>query len=73
MLSPGYNSPFVLAARMSLSAFCTAGKRRFMSDDVSKMSRKRLSPFRIAGCDRPAGTKKIPASSTAKMNGRWTI
>jgi hypothetical protein len=58
---------------MSLSAFCTAGKRGFMSDEVSKMSRKRLSTFRLAGWARTAETKKIPASSTAKTNGRWTI
>ncbi len=73
MLPPGCNCPFVLAASMLVSAFCTAGKHRFMSDDVSKMSRKRLSTFGAAGCARAAGTKKNPASSTAKMNGRWTI
>jgi hypothetical protein len=44
-----------------------------MSDEVSKTSSKRLFTFGAAGCARAAGTKKIPASSTAKMNGRWTI
>jgi hypothetical protein len=44
-----------------------------MSDEVSKMSKKRLSTLCAAGCARTAGAKKIPASNAARTSAQRTI
>ena len=73
-LSPICNCPFTLFASRVSSAFCTAGKRCFMSDEISKTSRKRLSTFfGAAGCARGAGAKKIPANNTVRTKAWRTI
>src|SRR5579875_46452 len=41
MLSPGYNRPPSAEANRVLSSVCTAGRRRFISAEVSKINSQR--------------------------------
>src|SRR5579862_2323998 len=60
-VSPGCNWPFIMEKNRRSTAYCVAGTRAFIADEVSKTSRKRLSTRLAAGCACRAGVRRIPA------------